>query len=238
MFTSKFLAAFPNVVRWFTTLINQPEFSKVVGKVEFAKEEAQAPKAAKADKKAEKPAAAAAAAAPKAEKAAAPAKSEHEDLLEDEDKPKAKVKNPLDDLPPSSMDLDTTKKLAFSKRPFLDSFFEQMWPTYDAAGYSWWTADYNYNADNTQFWKLGNSLGGFMQRSDACRKYALGTIQAAGPEDEDSTGPWVSGKDTTAAMLRRAGPAARASRSNTGSFPPTCALFFAGNHRCLAVPRH
>ena len=61
VFTSKYLAAFPNVVRWFTSLINQPEFAKVVGKVEFAKEEQQPPKAAKAEKpKAEKPAAAAA----------------------------------------------------------------------------------------------------------------------------------------------------------------------------------
>lgn len=189
VFTPKFIAPFTNVTRWFTTLINQPEFSKVIGKVEFAKEEAQPPKADK--KKAEaKPAAA------KVEKeakpaAAAPAKSEHEDLLEDEDKPKPKKKNPLDDLPPSSMDLDQTKKLCFSARPYLADFFEKLWPIFDNAGYCFFTCDYNYNADNKEFWKLGNVLGGFIQRSDACRKYAMGTIQASGPEDEEGSGPWT-----------------------------------------------
>jgi elongation factor 1-gamma len=201
VFAPKFVSQFPNVTRWFTTLINQPEFSKVIGKVEFAKEEAAPPKAAKADKpKGEKPAAAAA--APKAEKpakadkkedaapAAAPARSEHQDLLDEDEAPKPKKANPLDSLPESPMILDMVKKLAFSQRPFLPDFFEKLWPQFDANGYCWYTADYKYNADNKEFWKLGNSLGGFIQRSDACRKYAMGTIQAAGPEDEDSAGPW------------------------------------------------
>jgi len=193
VFTPKFIAPFGNVNRWFTTLINQPEFAKVIGKVEFAKEEQTAAKAEKpkADKKAEKPAAAPKAEKPAAAAAAAPAKSEHEDLLEDEDKPKPKKKNPLDDLPPSSMDLDQTKKLMFSKRPFLPDFFEQLWPMFDNEGYSFWTMDYNYNSDNKEYWKIGNTLGGFIQRSDACRKYAMGVIQVSGPEDEEGTGPWI-----------------------------------------------
>ena len=140
VFTPKFIAPFTNVTRWFTTLINQPEFSKVIGKVEFAKEEAQAPKAAKAEKpKAEKPAAAA---------KPAPAKSENEDLLAEMEKPTMKKKNVLDELPPSSMDMDTTKKLCFSQRPFLPNFFEQLWPMFDNEGYSWWTMDYKYDSDN------------------------------------------------------------------------------------------
>jgi elongation factor 1-gamma len=203
VFTPKFVSQFPNVTRWFTTLINQPEFSKVIGKVEFAKEEAQPPKAAKAEKaeKAEKPKGEKPAAAPKAEKpkkdeaapaaaAAAAPRSEHQDLLDDEDAPKPKKANPLDSLPESAMNLDTVKKLAFSQRPFLPDFFEKLWPQFDAAGYSWYTCDYKYNSDNKEYWKLGNSLGGFIQRSDACRKYAMGSIQAAGPEDEEGPGPW------------------------------------------------
>jgi elongation factor 1-gamma len=198
VFTSKFLAPFVNVTRWFTTCINQPEFAKVIGKVEFAKEEAQPPKSAKADKKDEKKPAAAAAEKPaKAEKPAAavsssaPPKGEHDDLLDDEDKPKPKKKNPLDDLPASSMDMDTTKKLAFSARPFLPDFFEKLFSgIWDDAGYVWFTCEYNYNSDNKEYWKIGNSLGGFIQRSDACRKYAMGTIQASGPVDEEGPGPW------------------------------------------------
>lgn len=182
VFTPKFLSAFPNVTRWFTTCIHQAEFAKVVGKVEFAKEEATAPKAPKAEKKAAEPKAEKPAAAPAAAKPAAAAE-------EDEPKP-IKKKNPLDDLPPSSMDLDATKKLAFSKRPFLPDFFEKMWPTWDNEGYVWYTCNYNYNADNTEYWKLGNLVGGYIQRSDSCRKYAMGCMQLAGPEDEESTGPW------------------------------------------------
>lgn len=186
--TAKFLAPFPNVLRWFNTCVNQPEFSAVLRKVEIAKEETQAPKAAKAEKpKAEaKPAAAAA-----APKEAAPAKSEHEDLLDAAEAPKVKKAHPLDSLPPSSMDLDTVKKLMFSKRPYLPDFFEQLFGgIFDNQGYSFWVGDYNYNSDNKEYWKLGNTLGGFLQRSDACRKYAMGAIQAAGPEDEDCAGPW------------------------------------------------
>jgi elongation factor 1-gamma len=194
--TAKFVAAYPNFVRWFNTCVNQPEFAKVVGKVDFAKEEAQPPKGdKKADKKAEKPAAAPAAAKPaKEEKPAAAAASEHQDLLDEEDKPKLKKVNPLDLLPESPMVFDTIKKLAFSKRPVLPDFFEQLWPQFDNNGYCWYTMDYNYNQDNKEYWKIGNTLGGFLQRSDACRKYAMGTIQVAGPEDEDCAGPWdVSG---------------------------------------------
>jgi elongation factor 1-gamma len=184
VFTPKFLAPFANVTRWFNTCVNQPEFSKVVGKIEFCKEETMAAKAAKVEKpKAEKPVAAAA--APKA--AAAPS---NEDLMDALEKPAAKKANVLDDLPASSMNLDTIKKLCFSARPFLPDFFEKLWPQFDNAGYSFYTMDYKYDSDNKEFWKLGNSLGGYVQRSDACRKYAMGSIQAAGPEDEDSAGPW------------------------------------------------
>jgi elongation factor 1-gamma len=194
VFTPKFLAPFTNVTRWFTTCINQPEFAKVVGKVEFAKEETTAAKAAKAEKPAKdaKPAAAAPAKEAKPAAAAAAPKGEHDDLLDDEDKPKPKKKNPLDELPPSSMDLDTTKKLAFSARPVLPDFFEKLFSgLWDDKGYCWYTCDYNYDSDNKEYWKLGNVLGGFIQRSDACRKYAMGTIQASGPEDEDGPGPWT-----------------------------------------------
>jgi len=199
VFGPKFVNQYPNVLRWYHTCVNQPEFSKVLGKVEFAKEDAAAPKADKAakggdNKKEDKPKAdkpAAAAAKPKEEKPAAAPKAEHDDLLDD-DAPKIKKANPLDALPPSTMDLDTVKKLCFSQRPTLPDFFEKLFGgIWDDKGYCWYTCDYNYNADNKEYWKIGNTLGGFIQRSDACRKYAMGTIQCSGPEDEEGTGPWT-----------------------------------------------
>jgi len=195
-FGPKFSNQFPNVLRWFNTCVNQPEFAKVMGKIEMAKEDAAPPKAAKAAKadkpaadkpKADKPKEAAAASA----KPAAAPKGENDDLLDEMEAPKMKKANPLDALPESPMVLDAMKKLCFSQRPFLPNFFEQFWPQYDKEGYSWWLADYNYNSDNKEYWKIGNSLGGFIQRSDACRKYAMGSMQCSGPEDEEGTGPWI-----------------------------------------------
>ena len=73
VFGPKYVSGFPHVVRWFNQCMAMPEFSKVIGKVEFAKEDAVAPKAPKAEKpKAEKPAAAAEAGASAAPAAAKP----------------------------------------------------------------------------------------------------------------------------------------------------------------------
>jgi len=44
VFDPNFIAPFGNVTRWFVTLIHQPEFAKHLGKIEFAREEQQAPK--------------------------------------------------------------------------------------------------------------------------------------------------------------------------------------------------
>ena len=139
---------YPNLLRWFNTIANQPEVSGVVGKVTFATAEGQpAPaakggKADKADKAGEKKEAAKKEDKPKpAPKPAADA----DDGDDDEDKPKEKARNPLDDLPPTSMQLDPIKKLAFSQRPILSDFFEQLWPQFDYSGYTWYTLHYKYN---------------------------------------------------------------------------------------------
>lgn len=173
---------FANVLRWFNTVANQPQVAAVVGKVTFATAEAQPAKAAPAKKEA----------APKEEKpkaAAAP-----KPAADDEDeKPAPKKTNPLDELPASPMVLDTIKKLAFSQRPILSDFFEQLWPQFDAAGYTWYVFHYKYNSENTVYFKTGNLIGGFVQRSDAARKHSMGVINVYGNEDEE-TGPFkVSG---------------------------------------------
>jgi len=43
VFDPNFLTPFGNVVRWYSTCINQPQFAAVLGKVEFAKQEEMAP---------------------------------------------------------------------------------------------------------------------------------------------------------------------------------------------------
>lgn len=186
LFAPAFLKNLGNLVRWFSTLANQAEFAAVVGKVEFAKEEAQ-PKGGKEEKKAAEPKKE----APKKEekkeapKAAAPAATEEED--EDGVPREKKAKSILDSLPESPMGhIDTTKKLMFSVRPILPTFFEQHFPTFDDKGYVWFTCNYNYNDENKVFYMTGNAVGGFIQRSDAARKYALGVMNILGNPDEET----------------------------------------------------
>jgi len=191
--TPKFLQPFANVTRWFTTCINQPEFSRVLGTVTFAKEEAQPAKGGKA---AAEPKKEAKKEEPKKEEPKEEKKEDLSHLLDDEDKPKPKKANPLDALPATSMVLDPIKKLAFSQRPFLADFFEQLWPQFDAAGWSFHFCTYNYNDENKVFYMTGNALGGFLQRSDACRKYAMGVMNISGNPDEETppftiTGCWL-----------------------------------------------
>lgn len=174
-------AKYGNVLRWFNTILRLPHVQSVIGEFTFAAQDAVIPKAAKKEEK-PKEEAKPAAAAPK------PAAKDEDD----EDKPAPKPKNPLDSLPESPMVLDTIKKLAFSQRPFLSDFFEQLWPQFDAEGYCWYICNYNYNDENKVFFMTGNAVGGFLQRSDACRKYAMGVMNIAGA-DEDN-GPYkVSG---------------------------------------------
>ena len=163
LFSPALQQQFPNLLRWFHTIANQPHVKEVVPSVTFATEEAQ-PAGGKATKGG-KPAGDAAA---KGEKKEAPAKKEavKEDKPkpapkpaaggddDDEDKPRERPKNVLDDLPPTSMQLDPIKKLAFSQRPILSDFFEKLWPQFDAAGYTWFTIHYKYNDENTIYFKV------------------------------------------------------------------------------------
>jgi len=179
VFTPAFTKPFGNVARWFNTCINQPQFSKVIGKVEFAKTEQLAPGAAPA-KEETKPAAAAA--APKAEAK----KDENADLLDELEKPKKQV-SALDSLPPSNMILDVVKKLAFSQPPFKTTFFEELFGgIWDNEGYSVYIATYNYNDENKVYFMTQNLVSGFLQRCDACRKYCMGTMFIAGNADEET----------------------------------------------------
>lgn len=110
--TKSFTSEFPHVERYFWTLVNQPNFLKVIGEVKQAEsvcpiqsqkkpaqpKEAAKPKEAKKETKKE---------APKE-----PAKPKVEAVAEDEEEaPKPKAKNPLDLLPPSKMILDEWKRL-------------------------------------------------------------------------------------------------------------------------------
>lgn len=212
VFAPDYISQFPNVTRWFTTIINQPNVAKVIGKVEFAKAEQkadkgkgdkkakgskkeEAPKEDKKEAKQEKKAKGSKKDKPAKEpkEQAKPKKEEPKPQEEEEDDPaaaeaaeaaKKQKQHPLLSLPKSTMDLDSTKRLFFAKLPYNPDFWGEFWPTLDTEGFSFWSMTYNYDDENTVYFQSQNHLGGFLQRADECRKFAFGVAFLYGTDED------------------------------------------------------
>ncbi|XP_057419869.1 elongation factor 1-gamma-like [Lotus japonicus] len=172
-----FTSEFPHVERYFWTLVNQPNFRKIVGQVK----QAEAVPAVQSAKKPSQPKES----KPKAKsEPKAVAKKEPEPKEEEEEvAPKPKAKNPLDLLPPSKMVLDEWKRLySNTKTNFREVAIKGFWDMYDPEGYSLWFCDYKYNSENTVSFVTLNKVGGFLQRMDLARKYAFGKMLVIGSE--------------------------------------------------------
>ncbi|KAK9995021.1 hypothetical protein SO802_024724 [Lithocarpus litseifolius] len=162
--TKSFTSEFPHVERYFWTLVNQPNFQKILGESTKKPSQPKEPAKPKEVKKEAVP--------PKAEEAA-----------EEEEAPKPKAKNPLDLLPPSKMILDEWKRLySNTKTNFREVAIKGFWDMFDPEGYSLWFCDYKYNDENTVSFVTLNKVGGFLQRMDLARKYAFGKILIIGSE--------------------------------------------------------
>jgi elongation factor 1-gamma len=175
--TKAFTSAFPHVERYFWTMVNQPNFKKVIGEVKQADAVPPVPsqkKAAPAKEQA-KPKET----KPKEVKKEAPPPKAVEDV--EEEAPKPKPKNPLDLLPPSKMILDEWKRLySNTKTNFREVAIKGFWDMYDPEGYSLWFCEYKYNEENMVSFVTMNKVGGFLQRMDLTRKYAFGKMLVIG----------------------------------------------------------
>ncbi|KAL3845679.1 hypothetical protein ACJIZ3_003082 [Penstemon smallii] len=178
--TKSFTSAFPHVERYFWTLVNQPNFKKVMG--DFKQAEAIPPVASK------KPAQPKEAAKPKPKpepkkEVKKEVEKPKEVAAEEEEAPKPKPKNPLDLLPPSKMILDDWKRLySNTKTNFREVAVKGFWDMYDPEGYSLWFCDYKYQDENMVSFVTLNKVGGFLQRMDLARKYAFGKMLIIGSE--------------------------------------------------------
>jgi elongation factor 1-gamma len=172
-----FTKDFPHVERYFWTLVNQPNFKKVLGDVKQAESTIPVP-----SKKPAQPKEAAKPKAPKKEEAKEAPKPKPASEAEEE-APKPKPKNALDLLPPSTMVLDDWKRLySNTKSNFREVAIKGFWDMYDPEGYSLWFCDYKYNDENTVSFVTMNKVGGFLQRMDLARKYAFGKMLIIGAE--------------------------------------------------------
>jgi elongation factor 1-gamma len=201
-----FRSAFPAVERWFVTLANQPNFSAVVGDVKLCEtprkftppaKEAQKPKEANKSVSFSKE-------APAVGEAASEKAAPKTPPMDDTPKPAAKPKDPLMELPPSKMVMDSWKRL-YSNTPaaqFNEICLKGLWngadipnsPTnehfegYDPEGYSLWFLDYKYPEENTVNFIVMNKVGGFLQRIDYVRKHAFAAMCIL-KDDKEGTFP-------------------------------------------------
>ncbi|KAH7835410.1 hypothetical protein Vadar_025937 [Vaccinium darrowii] len=181
LLTRRFTSEFPHVERYFWTMINQPNFSKILGEV---KQTEQIPPVASTNKPSwpKETAKSKPKDEPKKEVKKEPAKPK-EEAVEEEEAPKPKPKNSLDLLPPSKMILDEWKRLySNTKTNFREVAIKGFWDMYDPEGYSLWFCDYKYNEENTVPFVTLNKVGEFLQRMDLARKYAFGKMLVIGSE--------------------------------------------------------
>ncbi|KVI03051.1 elongation factor 1-gamma 2-like [Cynara cardunculus var. scolymus] len=179
MMTKSFTSEFPHVERYFWTMINQPNVSKIIGEVEQTK---AVPPIVSSKKPAQTKEVKPKVESKKVEKKEAP-KPKIEDVQEEEEAPKPKPKNPLDLLPPSKMILDDWKRLySNTKTNFREVAIKGFWDMFDPEGYSLWFCNYKYNDENMVSFVTMNKVGGFLQRMDLARKYAFGKMLIIGSE--------------------------------------------------------
>jgi len=197
-----FRKPYTNVVRWYTTVVNQTQVKDVIGEVklsEKAEVASGAPIKVAEKKKEEKPKKEEKKPEKKAEKKPEPKEEEEEDEKFEEEE--AKGTNPLDLLPKPTMVFDEWKR-QYSNNDTKPVAMPWLWKNFDKNGYSIWKCDYKYNDECQKVFMTCNLIGGWIQRLDKLRKYGFGSICIFGEEPNlQVSGVWIfRGQDIPAEM--------------------------------------
>jgi elongation factor 1-gamma len=193
-----FRKSFGNVNRWFTTVINQPNVKAVIGDfalctkmAEFdAKKFAEFSgkgdnKKGKGEKKKEEK--------KKAEPKPKQEKKKPEPKEEDDELGlalPAKKKDPLDELPKGSFDMEEWKR--FFSNNDEEEAVKWFWEHFDTENYSIWKGDYNYNDELTLTFMSANLIGGMFQRLEKMKKNAFASACLFGESHNSSiSGVWI-----------------------------------------------
>lgn len=200
---ASYRASFPNVIRWFSTLVHQPNFESVVGTVVFAdrelipeggaaaaagdnkkkggepkekKEKAPKQEKPKEEKKKEEK--------PKEEKKPKKKDEDDEDAPEPDVVEEKKAEHPfkiLDKTNPSPFVMDTWKK-TYSNCTDYHQAMDTFWSTFDSEGWTIFRGDYKYNNECRVLFMTSNLIAGFIQRTEEIRKWLFGTLTIRGVE--------------------------------------------------------
>ena len=141
----------PNVTRWYETVINQPVYAEIVGKITFIEEALKytPPKKEPTPKKEQ---------APKEKAAPKPKAKEVEEEEEDEAPPAPKPKHPLEALPKPTLAIDDWKR-KYSNEETREVALPWFWENFKADEYSIWKVDYKYNEELTMTFMTSNLIG-------------------------------------------------------------------------------
>jgi len=191
-----FRKPYGNVVRWYTTIMNQPQVIAVSGQPKLAEKMAQfdakkyaemsgkgdssAKKDAKKEKKEQQP------------KKEQPKKEAKKEVVQEEedDMPKPpKAKDPFAELPAGNFVMDDFKRFYSNNDEDLSIpyFFEK----FDHDNYSIWYCEYMYPEELMMTFMSSNLVGGMLQRLDKLRKYAFGSMCVFGSNNDSSiSGVW------------------------------------------------
>jgi len=207
---------YPNVTRWFLTLIHQKEFQAVLGNdyklcektaqfdaskyAEVSRQsQAQGKSAAQTTdegakggkKKGQEEKPAAKEAAPKPEKKEKAKEQKDDDDETDEayaDEPKQK--DPFAEMPKCSFNMDEFKRV-YSNEDTAEKAIPYFWKNFDKENMSIWFCEYKYPEDLTQVFMTCNLISGFFQRLDKLRKNAFGSMCVFGENNNNTiAGIW------------------------------------------------
>ncbi|KRX16899.1 Elongation factor 1-gamma, partial [Trichinella nelsoni] len=200
VFDERVRKLYPNVTRWFLTIINQPFFKKAIGDVplcdkpavfdskkleEFMKKsltvERIAPKDNKDGAKVQSKAKAKPAEAPKKE-----VEVDVEEKVAESDK-----KDPFAAFPKGKFDMDGFKRV-YSNEDTETKAIPHFWSHFDPDNYSIWFCEYKYPKELEKVFMSCNLITGMFQRLDKLRKNAFASVCLFG-EDNNSTisGIWI-----------------------------------------------
>lgn len=163
----------PNVVRWFLTCVNQPEFAAVIGQdVPLCAKALQAAGAKGAKGKGKKKGGAGES---KSDSAKAGKKKAAQPPNPPKKKP-AKKKGPFDGLPKSKLNGDAWKRIYANNDADYTKAMPQFWELMDE-GWSLWRSAYKYNDENKVGFMTKNGVTGFMQRSTEIQRNLFGVLK-------------------------------------------------------------
>jgi len=192
---------FPNLSRWFDTVLNQKNVTESMKKWNFDFSYCITPTKFDAAKLKEMTPAAQSQPAKKPEKKKEekkkeekkPEKKEEEEEMDAAEAALAaepKSKDPLDALPKGTWVMDDFKR--FYSNNDVEASIPYFWEKFEAENYSIWFGEYKYNNELTKVFMSCNLITGMYQRLDKMRKNAFASVNLYG-EDNNSTisGVWV-----------------------------------------------